>query len=119
VDDESRGKVTHRESGSGADVGLGETIHHLESAPFIEARPALNHQIGVEALASVLVCLERDSGSWIPAQTIDLELVEEGGPDQLVSVHTHPGEGDVRRPVGVDGDDMAQRTGRKKVADRL
>ncbi len=65
----------------------------------------------------MLVRLERDGDPVVAAQALDLVLVEEGRPNQLLTVHTHPGQGDVRGPIGVDGYDVAQRAGGKEVTD--
>src|SRR5215470_4758948 len=100
----SGGYLAHRELLPWPDVVLGKPVHHLQRAALRHGGPAADDQVGMKALAGVLVGLERHRDPTVSSQVPNLVLVgiEEGCEDQLVALETGPGQRDVRRAIGAE-----------------
>src|SRR5450759_3522201 len=120
VHGEAGRNVTHRELLPGPDVELREPVHHVERAAGLDRRPAADHEVRVERLVAALVRLERQHDPRVAPQVVEFALVGERGPDDAaVVVDAGPGERDVRRAIGVEGDDVGERAGREELARAL
>jgi hypothetical protein len=80
MDHEPVGEVTLWEPGAGADVRLGQTVHHLQRPAVGDPGQALGDEIGVKPFPGVLVGLKRDGDPRVTTKRVELELIEEGGP---------------------------------------
>src|SRR5664280_148377 len=120
VHGEAGREVAHGELLPGPDVELRESVHHVERAAGLDRRPAADHAVRVERLVAALVRLERQHDPRVATQVVELALVRERGPDDAaVVVDAGPGERDVRRAIGVEGDDVGKRAGGEELARAL
>lgn len=117
VYDKSRWGVPPPELGTGADVDLGEPVHHRKRAAFGKASSSLNYEVWMKLWSGMLSRFKRDRDAGIAANVFQLVLIRKSREYKLVSIEPSPRECHVRSSLGIEGDKMAKRPFGEELAD--
>ncbi len=95
---------------------MGKFLEQLGSAARLDGGAAVNDEVLPQARRLDLTALERDRHPGVAGDVLELALRRhQMGGEQVRSFDANPHAGDLRRAVGAEGDEVAQRAGADQV----